>query len=94
MCACLVFLSRGLACCLLLVLLSVALRGQAAEGYLSPTALVGTKDGKMLFIACATGNCVLRFDTVSRRVVESIAVPGAPSGLVLSADEGPLYVCN
>jgi YVTN family beta-propeller protein len=92
MCAYLNSLSRGSAFCLLLVLASVALPAQAAEDYLSPTALVGTKDGKTLFIACPTGNCVLRFDTVGRRVVESIAVPASPSGLALSADEGRLYV--
>jgi len=34
----------------------------------------------------------LRFDTVGRRVVESVAVPAGPSGLALSADEGRLYV--
>jgi DNA-binding beta-propeller fold protein YncE len=72
---------------------SAALAAAPAQlGYLSPTALAGTKDGKTLFIACATGNRILRFDTASQRVVDSISVPESPSGVALSADECRLFV--
>jgi YVTN family beta-propeller protein len=64
----------------------------AQTGYLSPTALTATKDGRTLFIACATANRVFRFDTVSRRIGDSIRVPGSPLGLALSADDTRLFV--
>lgn len=60
--------------------------------YLSPTALAVTKDGRTLFVACATADRVLRFDTASRRVVGSLALPGPPSGLALSPDSNQLFV--
>ena len=60
--------------------------------YLSPTALVATKGGQSLFVACFTGHRVLRVDTATRTVGTSIPLPGAPSGLVLSADETRLFV--
>src|ERR1019366_1759398 len=50
-------------------------------GYLSPTSLAATKDGKNLFIACATANLVLCSDTAGRRVLDSFPVPGSPLGL-------------
>jgi len=62
------------------------------NGYLSPTALAATKDGKTLFIACATANRVLCLDTTSRKVLDAITVPQPPSGLVLSPDNVRLFV--
>src|ERR1035437_1348598 len=64
----------------------------AQTGYLSPTALRATKDGRTLFIACATANRILRFDSTSRSVLDSIRVPGSPLGLALSADDTRLFV--
>lgn len=60
--------------------------------YLSPTALAVTHDGKIMFVACGTANRVLRFDTARKKVLGSITMPAAPSGLVLSADDKKLYV--
>ncbi len=62
------------------------------DSYLSPTALAATKDGKTLFIACATANRVLCLDTASRKIVDAIAVPQPPSGLALSPDDSRLFV--
>jgi YVTN family beta-propeller protein len=62
------------------------------NGYLSPTALAATKDGKTVFIACATANRVLCFDTASGKVAASIAMPESPSGLALSPDNTRLFV--
>jgi YVTN family beta-propeller protein len=59
---------------------------------LSPTALAASSNGKVLYVACATGNRVLCFDVVSRKILNSISMPGSPSGLVLSADGKQLYV--
>jgi DNA-binding beta-propeller fold protein YncE len=59
---------------------------------LSPTALVASSDGKALYLACATSNCVLCFDVARQKVSDSITMPESPSGLVLSADGRRLYV--
>ncbi len=64
----------------------------ADEGPLSPTALVATKDGRSLFIACATGNRVLRFDIVENRVVATIPMTDPPLGLALAADGLQIFV--
>ena len=76
---------------LLLAFSSPALRA-APEAPLSPIALAATKDGRSLFIACATGSRVLRFDTAENRVVASIPMPLPPLGLALSADGKQLFV--
>ena len=59
---------------------------------LSPTALAASSDGKVIYVACATGNQVLCFDTSSRKVFASIQIPESPSGLALSADDQQLFV--
>jgi YVTN family beta-propeller protein len=59
---------------------------------LSLTALTATSDGKALYLACATSNCVLRFDVARQKVSDSITMPESPSGLVLSTDGRRLYV--
>ncbi len=64
----------------------------AREAYLSPAALVATQDGGTLFVACATANRVLRFDTATRSVTATISLPDPPLGLVLSPDETRLLV--
>jgi YVTN family beta-propeller protein len=72
---------------------SPVLGGTAAPGeWLSPSAMAVTKDGRTLFIACATASQVLRWDTAERKVVDTLSVPGAPLGLALSLDEGQLFV--
>ena len=64
----------------------------APSRYLSPTAIVATKDGSTLFVACATGQRVLKIDTAEGKVAGSFSVPNPPLGLVLSADESTLFV--
>ncbi|HSA11622.1 MAG TPA: cell surface protein [Candidatus Paceibacterota bacterium] len=65
----------------------------AAEAtWLSPTAMVATPDGSTIYIACATVNRVLAFNTESRRVTKTIPTPGSPSGLALGASGGTLLV--
>lgn len=60
--------------------------------YLSPTALAVTSDGNTLFIANATANQVAFFDTGSGKILRTVKVPEAPSGLALAADGKALYV--
>jgi len=45
-----------------------------------------------VFIACATAKRILRFDTASGRILDSITMPESPSGVALSADEHRLFV--
>ena len=59
---------------------------------LSPTALVVSPEGKMLYVACATANRVLCFDTAERKVTGFFSLPESPSGLVLSSDGTKLFV--
>ena len=59
---------------------------------LSPAAVITSSDGTALYLACATANRILRFDTASRSVSGSITVPAVPLGLVLSLDGKQLFV--
>lgn len=58
---------------------------------LSPTAVVASRDGKTLFVGCATANRVLVFDSVAANVTHEIAVPASPLDLALSADGLKLF---
>lgn len=62
------------------------------SGCLSPAALLTAKDGRSLFVACATANCVLRFDLTTQKVTSRLAVPAPPSGLALAKDGAELFV--
>ena len=75
----------------IIVTLACALEAKTSD-YLSPTAMTATSDGKTIFIACATANRILEFDTVRKKVLNYITVSASPSGLVLSADNKKLYV--
>lgn len=59
---------------------------------LSPTAVVASSDGSVLYVACATANRILRFDTASRKVSGFIAVPDAPLSMILSPNSQQLFV--
>lgn len=59
---------------------------------LSPTAVIASAGGAALYIACATANRILRFDTATLKVTGSIIVPDSPQGLVLSNDGNQLFV--
>jgi YVTN family beta-propeller protein len=66
--------------------------GPSGQKYLSPSALVAARDGRRLFIACATANEVATFDTASAKVIHSLQVDPCPLGLALSKDSSRLYV--
>ena len=65
---------------------------EAEEPYRSPAAVAASQDGRLLYIACATAERVVVFDTAGRKVLKEIRVPESPSGLALSADGGTLFV--
>jgi YVTN family beta-propeller protein len=73
------------------LVISASMKLLAAD-WLSPCALAAAPDGRTVYVACATGNRVLCFDTANRKVAGSISMPGSPSGLALSADGRWLYV--
>jgi DNA-binding beta-propeller fold protein YncE/mono/diheme cytochrome c family protein len=64
----------------------------APMGDLSPSALAVSPDGQNLYVACATAKQVLVFNTGQRQITRRLALPGEPSGLVLSFDGSRLFV--
>jgi YVTN family beta-propeller protein len=60
--------------------------------WFSPIALASTRDGKTLFIACATAKQVLAFDTTGQKVTSTWPTPEMPLGLALSPDDKQLFV--
>jgi YVTN family beta-propeller protein len=66
--------------------------GGGNDPNLSPYTLAASADGSKIYIACATANKVLVFDTAARKITGSIAVPATPTGLALSPDGARLYV--
>ena len=76
---------------LLLVVLMWALPGCKTERPLSPTALVATPDGRTLYVAAATDDCVLEL-AGSGEFRRRIALPAPPTGLALSPDGRRLAV--
>ena len=64
----------------------------ATSGDLSPVALAASLGGQHLYIACAAAKQVLVFNIGQRRITRRLALPGEPSGLVLSPDGARLFV--
>jgi len=58
----------------------------------SPSALVASPDGSVLFVACWAGRQVVSVDVATGKVTGHIAQPEPPTGLALSPDGSRLYV--
>ena len=76
--------------CLFLAAQVCALPVGTEDSYLSPSALVAGKDGKVLYVACETAGAILAFDTESEKVIARYPV-GQVSQLALSPDQGRLF---
>lgn len=76
----------------LFVLAGSARMNAEPAAYLSPSAIVASRDGGRLFVACKTGNEVLVYGTAHSHVLGHVALPASPTGLVLSPDDRWLYV--
>ncbi len=63
-----------------------------ASSPLSPVALVADRDGGSLFVACATGQKVLRVDLRTGQVTVTVSLLAPPTGLTLAADGSSLFV--
>jgi YVTN family beta-propeller protein len=59
--------------------------------YLSPLAIAAAPDGKMLYIAEATGKQIAYFDVTAKKVVKRVAVSDQLSGLAISSNGEMLY---
>jgi len=70
-----------------------AWRTLAPGGWLSPSAMAAvTKDGGRCFIACATANQVLRWDTAGRKVADRAQRAGAAVGVGALSRRGSVFV--
>lgn len=81
----------GLAIPVLGIVIS-GLSAPAANEYLSPSAVIPSPDGKVLYVACATADRVNVLDVAAERVTQQWKAGVAPSGLALSADGKELFV--
>ncbi len=64
----------------------------AAADYLSPIAVTADAEGKMLFVALATGKKVAFVNLVQGKVTHWVDLPAIPNGIALSADDKKLVV--
>ena len=82
----------------LLVLVGMPLCAMAADDtavegkYQGPCALVVSKDGKMLYAACADAREVAWVALPGGKVVRRVCVPATPTGMALSPDGKKLAV--
>ncbi len=51
-----------------------------------------SRNGEIVYIACATSGQIAYFNLAKREVLRRIEMPASPSGLALSADDQTLYV--
>ena len=62
--------------------------------YLSPVAMVLSRDGQTLYVVCEESDLLLAVDTRTRRVTGRVHVGRTPKGVALSPDGKTLYVSN
>jgi len=67
-----------------------ALSVSAEQSYLSPSDVVISKDGSTLYLACATGDRIQRFDIETETVVSQFKVEGVRA-IALSPDESRIF---
>jgi len=67
-----------------------ALLAVAEDRYLSPSCLSASADGKRIYVACGTADCIQVFDTEAEKVVGQYTVPNI-NRLALSPDGTRLY---
>jgi cytochrome c peroxidase len=68
-----------------ILLICFPLMLQAEQSYLSPSDVVISKDGNLLYIACRTGNCIQSFDIQKEKSLSQYKVKDVRE-LTLSAD--------
>lgn len=76
---------------LFVIILGCAALSGVAGNYLSPTSLAIDSQGKQLYVACATSDQVIIFDTESEKSIATLPVK-EPRVVLLSPDNSRLYV--
>ena len=79
---------------LVVVLAGLCREATSAAAYRSPLALAVSPDGKILYVADRTADCVIVVDAAAGKPVREIPLAGEPSGLALSSDGKTLYVAE
>ena len=78
----------------LILLLCSTLSQSAEPRHLSPSDIAISEDGSVLYIACATGDCIQVFDAEKEKVSSQFKVEGIRE-LVLTPDESRIFaVCG
>lgn len=70
----------------------VAVASAPAADYLGPSALVASRDGKTLYVACADARRLLWVDVAGGVVTRRVELPGEGTGVALTPDGGTLLV--
>jgi DNA-binding beta-propeller fold protein YncE len=77
-----------------ILLLCLTLSVAAEQRYLSPSDITVSEDGSILYLACASGDCIQRFDVEQEKVTAEFKSEHIRE-LVLSPDESRLFaVCG
>ncbi len=79
------------AVCASLVLPAAAWAAKSA-GWVGPSLVTASPDGKLLMVACPDAQEILVVDVAANKVKAKIAVPAEPTGLVFDRHSGRLYV--
>jgi YVTN family beta-propeller protein len=74
------------------VLLAAGATATAAAGYLGPTSVLASKDGKSLYVAELDAKQIAVVEVAAGKVTRSIPLTAEPTGMVLSPDASRLYV--
>ncbi len=64
------------------------------DAYLSPVAMVVSRDGRRLYVVCEDSDLLLAVDTQTRQVVQRIRVGRTPKAIAVSPDGKTLYISN
>lgn len=75
----------------MITLCLVPITNAAEQRYFSPTAMVADNKGEIIYIAGATDNKIVVFDTVTSKIEKTIATPTPVSGLAISPCGSFLY---
>ena len=85
-------LRHALGCALLSLAGLTAIAAADTANYLGPVAVIAAKDGSRLFVANADAKQISVVNTADGKVMQSISMPAAPTGMVLSPDGTKIYV--
>ncbi len=78
----------------IILLFCLSLSVMAEQSYLSPSDIVISHDGSVLYLACATDGSVQLFDTKEEKIIKRFDAEGVRE-IVLSPDSKRLYaVCG